>query len=359
MPGTRHEPAAAAPARVPTVRGWHDLRTLEPALHTLHQAAGIPVTARLAWWRAALTADRDTVPLLLTLPGPGGTLTAAALVALRDQDGECRITSVRPHTDDVWDVAAVSPGARHTVLAGLIRYAARLSCPWRLTLTGLRDGDEATWLAGQLPDGRVVPAPPVPGIGFDRDEVPLGPGIRSGLDRSGHRIRQHALTETIRFEREPGRVADLRDEIEAVHLARDHDAGRVSDLDDGAGVAFWRSVYDGHAARGELEVATLRLDGHLAAYVVALADSPVYRVFDGRFAPKWRLYSPGRRLEVAVVEHARRRSFRELDWMSSVAPEKLVASTHSDPRWAVTAAGDARLALPAGGGGVVSMAAAP
>jgi hypothetical protein len=245
------------------------------------------------------------------------------------------------------------------VLAGLVRYAARLSCPWRLTLTGLRDEDEATWLAGQLPDGRVIPAPRVPGIGFGQDEVPLGPGIRSGLDRSGQRIRQHALTETIRFEREPARLAELRDEIEAVHLARDHDAGRVSDLDDGAGVAFWRSVYDGHAASGELEVATLRLDGHLAAYVVALADSPAYRVFDGRFAPKWRLYSPGRRLEVAVVQHARRRSFRELDWMSSVAPEKLVASTQSDPRWAVTAAGDARPALPAGGGSVLSMAAAP
>ncbi|MGH3177138.1 MAG: hypothetical protein ACRDPF_25120, partial [Streptosporangiaceae bacterium] len=137
------------------MRGWRDLRALEPALDTLQRAAGIPVTARLAWWRAALMADRDSVPLLLALRGPGGTLTAAALVALRDQDGECRITSVRPHTDDVWDVAAVSAGARHTMLAGLVRYAARLSCPWRLTLTGLRDGEEATWLAGQLPDGRV------------------------------------------------------------------------------------------------------------------------------------------------------------------------------------------------------------
>ena len=204
MPGTRHEPAAAASARVTTVRGWRDLRALEPALDALHRAAGIPVTARLAWWRAALMADRDIVPLLLALRGPGGTLMAAALVALRDQDGECRITSVRPHTDDVWDIAAVSPGARHTVLAGLVRYAARLSCPWRLTLTGLRDDDEATWLAGQLPDGRVIPAPRVPGIGFGQDEVPLGPGIRSGLDRSGQRIRQHALTETIRFECEPG-----------------------------------------------------------------------------------------------------------------------------------------------------------
>jgi hypothetical protein len=259
----------------------------------------------------------------------------------------------------VWDVAAVSAGARHTVLAELVRYAARLSCPWRLTLTGLRDGEEATWLARELPDGRVLPAPPVPAIGFSQVEVPLGPGIRSGLDRSGHRIRQHALTETIRFEREPDRLAELRDEIEAVHLARDHDAGRVSDLDDGAGVAFWRSVYDGHAARGELEVATLRLDGHLAAYVVALADPPAYRVFDGRFAPKWRPYSPGRRLEVAVVEHARRRSFPELDWMSSVAPEKLVASTRDDPRWAVTAVGDARPGLATGGGSFLSMAAAP
>ena len=33
--------------------------------------------------------------------------------------------------------------------------------------------------------------------------------------------------------------------------------------------------------------------------------------------------------------------------MSSVAPEKLVASTQADPRWAVTAAGDQRPAAPA------------
>jgi hypothetical protein len=45
--------------------------------------------------------------------------------------------------------------------------------------------------------------------------------------------------------------------------------------------------------------------------------------------------------------------------MSSVAPEKLVASTQADPRWAVIAAGNARPALPAGGGSVMSMAAGP
>jgi hypothetical protein len=334
------------------------MRPLEPALEALHRAAGTLVTARLAWWRAAVAADPGTVPLLLALRGRGGTLTAAALVALREEDGDRRVTSVRPQTDDAWDIAATSPGARQTLLAGLARYAAGLSGRWRLTLTGMRDGAEAAWLAGQLPGGRAVAAPAVPGIGFTQDAVSLAPGIRSGLDRSGHRIRRHGLTETIQFEHEPARLGRLRDEIEAVHQARDHDAGRASDLDERAGLAFWRSVYDGHAVLGELEVATLRLDGHLAAYVVALLDSRAYRVFDGRFAPKWRLYSPGRRLETTVVEHARRGSFSELDWMSSVAPEKLVASTRADPRWAVTAASDRRLALP-GAGGFLTMAAAP
>jgi hypothetical protein len=253
MPGTRPEPATA-PARVTTRRGWSAVRPLEPALEALHRTAATPVTARLAWWRAAVAADPGAVPLLLALRGRDGTITAASLVALRDEDGDPRITSVRPRTDDVWDIGATSAGARQVLLAGLARYAAGLDGRWRLTLTGIRDSGEATWLARHLPGGRAVPALPVPGIGFTRDEVPLAPGIRSGLDRSGHRIRRHALTETIRFEREPGRLRRLRDEIEAVHQARDHDAGRVSDLDDRAGLAFWRSVYDGHAARGELEI---------------------------------------------------------------------------------------------------------
>jgi CelD/BcsL family acetyltransferase involved in cellulose biosynthesis len=348
MPGTWHERPAAVRTQVITVRGWPALRSHEAALEALHRDAGTPVTARLAWWQAAVRADPGAEPVLLAVPAAGGTLRAAALVAWRGTNGDRQITSVRPHTDDVWEVAAASDTARRAVLTELALLAGGLSRPWELVLTGLRDGDEAAWLAGQLPTGRAVFAPPVPGIGFTRDEVTYPHGIRRGLDRSGHRIRQQGVDETIRFEREPARLAALRDEIEAVHRARDRDAGRLSDLDDDAGTAFWRSVYDLHAGRGELEVATLRLDGHLAAYVIALTDGPAYRVFDGRFAPAWRQYSPGRRLEAAVVDHARRWPYRELDWMSSVAPEKLVASTREEPRWTVVA-GDAQPVLTVAG----------
>ena len=347
MPGTWQEPAAAARAQVTILSDWRVLRPLEPALATLHRAAGTPVTARLAWWRSAVTADRGAVPVLLRRPGSGGTLTAAALIVLHEADGGWQVTSGRPHSDDVWEVAAVSADARQAILAELVSFVRELDRPWQLALTGMRNGDEAAWLAAQLPAGRAVAGPPVPGIGFTDHEVTFAPGIRRGLDRSGHRIGQHALTEEIGFEREPARLAKLRDELEAVHRARDHDAGRVSDLDEAAGATFWRSVYDRHAARGELEVATLRLDGHLAAYVIALLDPPAYRVFDGRFAPPWRAYSPGRRLEAAVVDHAWRGHFRGLDWMSSVAPDKLVASTWAEPRWAVTAACSLRSACTA------------
>ncbi len=344
MPGTRHEPAAAASAQTTIVTGWPALSSLEPAVEKLQETAGTPVTARLAWWRSAVIADRDATPVLLALPAPGDAIRAAALVAVRDVGGVCQITSGRPHSDDAWEVAALSQDARRPLLTELAGFVLGLGGPWQLALTGLRDGNDAAWLARQLPGGRMASAAPVPGIGFTAGEVTFGPGIRSGLDRSGQRIRKHALSEQIQFERDPDRLAKLRDEIEAVHLARDHDAGRPSDLDDTAGVAFWRSVYDLHAARGELEVGTLRLDGHLAAYVIAFVDRPAYRVFDGRFAPPWRRYSPGRRLEAAVVGHARREGFAVLDWMSSVAPEKLVASTWAEPRWTVTAASDQRSA---------------
>ncbi len=342
MPGTRHEPVAAASAQITIVKGWPALYPFEPAVEALHQLAGTPVTARLAWWRSAIMSGRGAEPVLLALPAPGDGIRAAALVAVHEAGGAWQVTSGRPHSDDTWEIAARSASARRTLLNELAGFTRELGGPWQLNLTGLRDGNDAVWLAGQLPGGRAVPAAAVPVIGFTAGEVAFGPGIRSGLDRSSQRIRQHALREQIEFERDPGRLARLRDEIEAVHLARDHDAGRPSDLDDTAGVAFWRSVYDLHAARGELEVGTLRLDGHLAAYVIAFADGAAYRVFDGRFAPPWRRYSPGRRLEAAVVEHARREGFGVLDWMSSVAPEKLVASTGAEPRWTVSAAGNQR-----------------
>ncbi len=313
-------------------------------LDDLHDVARSPVTARVAWWRAAVDADLTAMPMLIVRKGASSALDAATFLMLREEQDRPmrRLTTARPHSDDVWEVAARSTRAERALAAELAEVITGLETPWRLELTGLRDGTAVLdVLAARLPHAQVLPASPVPRVRFARGENMaslLRASARAGLARSARRIANDGLHEEIRFEDQPAPLLEMQSEIEAVHRARDHDAGRLSDLDDEAGLRFWRSVYAHHAINGELEVATLRLDDHLAAYVVAFVDSPAYRVFDGRFAPRYRRYSPGRRLESAVLDRASRDpSVHELDWMSSVAPEQLIAATGAQSRWTLLA----------------------
>jgi CelD/BcsL family acetyltransferase involved in cellulose biosynthesis len=332
-----------------TVTSWDALRALDPVITALHRSAGTPVTSRLPWWLAVGTAVGGS-PVLLTVPGPGGTVKGAALLVLDERAGAVRVTSGRPYGDDAWEPAAVSGAARRALLAGVAGFVVSLDRPWTLELTGVRVPEDAAWLAAHLPDARAHAAAPVPGIRFgSAADLLFSHGVRRSLIRSGRRLRQARVREETGFERDPGRLAGLRAEIEAVHLARDDDAGRPSDLDDPVRARFWRAVYALHAGSGELEVATLRLDGELAAYVAGIDDFPAYRVLAGRHAPKWRQYSPGRRLEAWVADRVRDDGFAALDWGASIAPGAVIARNYDDPRWTVTAAagpGGAGLTLP-------------
>ena len=121
------------------------------------------------------------------------------------------------------------------------------------------------------------------------------------------------------------------DEVEAVHVSRDRAQRRASDLDRPAEREFWRHVVSSSA--WEVEIATLRLDGRLAAYVVALLDGNAYRVFDGRMSTDFQDYSPGRIIESAALDRALAEPrFTILDWMSGVAAEKLLVANVAEGR---------------------------
>jgi GNAT acetyltransferase-like protein len=313
-------------------------------LDDLHSIAGSPVTSRLSWWRAAVDADPRATPMVFKHAAAGGAVDAAALLMVRtDEAGTLWLTNARPRSDDAWEITARSPRALRELAAEMAEEIGALEHPWRLELTGLRDGDATLDALSQcLPQARLLPANSVPKVSFRGSESVsrlLRGSVRDGLARSARRIARDGLREEISFERRVGPLLEMRAGIEAAHRARDHDAGRVSELDDEPGRRFWRSAYDYHAERGELEVATLCLDGQLAAYVIAFVDAPVYRVFDGRHASAYGKYSPGRRLETAALDRAfRDPSLREVDWMSSVAPETLIATTGSELRWTLVAA---------------------
>ena len=78
------------------------------------------------------------------------------------------------------------------------------------------------------------------------------------------------------------------DEVEAVHVSRDRQCAVDSDLDRPAEREFWRRVVEGGNDDWEIEIATLRLDGELAAYVVAILDGDPYRIYDGRMNTEYR-----------------------------------------------------------------------
>ena len=55
---------------------------------------------------------------------------------------------------------------------------------------------------------------------------------------------------------------------------------------------------------GAAGITTLRIDGELAAYVIALLHPPLYRIWETRFDPKWRWYGVGLLSQQAAAECA-------------------------------------------------------
>ena len=117
------------------------------------------------------------------------------------------------------------------------------------------------------------------------------------------------------------------------YISRDRHNRRNSDLDRPNEREFWRRVVEGGNEDWEVEIATLRLDGELAAYAVAILDGDTYRIFDGRMSTEYQDYSPGRLVEAAALGRAISDSrFAVLDWMSGIAAEKLLVANFAEGR---------------------------
>ncbi|HLZ36474.1 MAG TPA: GNAT family N-acetyltransferase [Mycobacteriales bacterium] len=177
----------------------------------------------------------------------------------------------------------------------------------------------------------------------------LSRNTHRSLKKARNRLAVEGREVQVEFVADSVSIARLLVDVERVHRQRDHDSERDSDLDDPTGLVFWRQVILQHSLRGEVEVATLRIDGELAAYVVSLLDGSSYRVYDGRFDTSFAEYAPGRLLEAAALERALQDPrFTELDWWSGVASEKLLSENVSCTRQWLGASSQLATATPAG-----------
>ena len=276
-----------------------------------------------------------------------GQLVGTALLATRQRAEGTAVVALGHGSSLCTILQAADDGAAHTLADGISDALDQLEGVWSLDLEQVPELDlTMLQLANSLDNTQVLPELRVPRVLFSAGsgiDTILSKSTRKQLRRAQAKIEADGLILTIGSDRGKAISSELIDEVEAVHISRDRDARRRSDLDRPAEREFWRRVVEAHNREWEVEITSLRLNGELAAYVVALLDGDVYRVYDGRMSSEFAHYSPGRLVETATLERALNdKRFRLLDWMSGVAAEKLLTTNAAEGRARLVATSGSR-----------------
>jgi hypothetical protein len=303
-----------------------------PRLEALAAAVpGTPVTARWPWASVCVVDPiPGQLPWLLALRSGHGLVGAALL--LDDHTGSvCRTT-----------LAGTADGHRGALLAGDEVAAAGLGAALGDALmSGLREfaigpvppGAAVDALIEHLPVGLVVDDAAVPVV---RASASLGSGMSHGMVRTLRKARNRMTADAVRSEivvtDDRHVITGMLPLLESISRDRDYAGGRPSPLDDLDLRRRWERRVRVLAGERTLRLATLLLDGELAAYLFGVVDGSTYRVLEGRYVATWARYAPGRVLEAAVLDDVMSSAqFETFDWMTTVAPETLLATNDVDP----------------------------
>jgi CelD/BcsL family acetyltransferase involved in cellulose biosynthesis len=321
--------------RAKLVSGRDQIHRLRSELETLSRRVGAPVTGRPAWIFGALAAAPADHAWAVLVHDSSGVLRGS-VVLLDVLQGESRTATL----------AGSSMGYRGAVVAedelvaaalghGLMDGLKHRGSDYQLELGPLDAADyHVKALVSAIPGAIVEPGPSVPVVRREGDgdvETYLTHNMLRTVRRSRNRLLRDQYALTVDFTRNPNDLIALLPELEICHRDRDYAHGLPSDLDDPLGRAAWETLLRGLSDEGSLELATLRIDGKFAAHALGIVDGTQYRVMEGRFVTEWSRFAPGRLLEAAVLQRVLDDpSFECLDWMTGVAPERLLATNGID-----------------------------
>ncbi len=311
--------------------GGDVLDRLGPRLDELHAATRAPVTARRPWLATWVRCHPGYEPLALLAERGERELSGAVLLARRKQRMVTEFVALGAGLSDQIRLPAREPAAAERLARAVVDELRAAPGPWRLTLRHLPPGDPvATRIAAELPCAELSVGDASPTLRFG-----AGRALRSYVSKNHHqqvrrmlnRMRGEGFSPVLAHLREHEAVAAAMPEVVDVCLRRDVGLRGSSLLDRSNALSFFSRVILEHAARGEVELTTLRLRGELAAYVVCFLDGGAYRMWNCRLAPVWGRYGAGRVANNAAVERALAdASATEFDWMRGAEPYKLSMS---------------------------------
>jgi diguanylate cyclase (GGDEF)-like protein len=327
--------------------GLASIRSVSNDIDTLNESLDVPVMASWPWLEAWVNSFQNWTPMMVDLRSAGsGELVGYALLAYMERAQGTAVVAMG-HGSSLFSALPARDTDAATALAdGIAAVLGEMPGAWSLELEQICDLDHTLLrLADELEHAQLLPELRVPRVVFSTAHNVadvLSKSMRKQIRRAEKRIAADGREMAIAFDRGQAISSELIDEVESVHVARDRDARRNSDLDRPSERDFWRQVVE--ASGGwEVEIATLRLDGDLAAYVVALLDGDTYRVYDGRMSTEFRDYSPGRIIGAKALHRAMTDPrFAVLDWMSGVAAEKLLTTNIAEGRARLVATSGSR-----------------
>ncbi|MDH3683197.1 MAG: GNAT family N-acetyltransferase [Acidimicrobiia bacterium] len=329
-------------------RGLPAIRAVAKDISALNSELGIPVMGSWPWLNAWAESFQNWTPMMVDLrSAETGELTGYALLAYMERAQGSAIVTMGHGSSLFAALPARDDDSANALADAIASTLDEMPGAWSLELEQIHDLDHTLLqLADQLEHAQVLPELRVPRVIFSSahhiDDV-LSKSMRKQIRRAERRISNDGRDMAIAFDRGQAISMELIDEVESVHVARDRDARRNSDLDRPSEREFWRRVVEAADGNWEVEIATLRLDGELAAYVVALLDGDTYRVYDGRMSTKFGDYSPGRIIEAEALHRAMTDPrFAVLDWMSGVAAEKLLTANIAEGRARLVATSGSR-----------------
>ena len=317
--------------------GIGEINAAAGEIEELDNQLHVPVMASWPWLRHWCESFIEWTPYMVGVRRKnGGRLVGCVFLAMREEADETVLVAMGNDSSLCTVIRATDDDVSSALAEAMVLFLAEIPGAWSLELEQVQDLDPTlVRLSEVLENSRVLPEMRVPRVEFPADhrvDLVLSHSMRKQLRRATARIDAAGLTSAVAFDRGPI-TRELVDEVEAVHISRDRFARRDSDLERPSERGFWRAIVEGRQPGCDVEIGSLRLDGQLAAYVVALLDRRTYRVFDGRMDTRFADYSPGRLIEAAALDRALRDPrFTVLDWMSGVAAEKLLTANSAEGR---------------------------
>jgi hypothetical protein len=303
---------------------------------------GTPITARWPWAAVSVVEPPAGHTPWLVGVRAGDELIAAALL-LDDDTGSVRRTSLAG-TEEGHRGALLAVSEPAAVQLGTALGHSLMSQLREFTLGPVPRGPAVDALLDHLPVGLVVDDAAIPVV---RRSATLGLGMSRGTVRTLRKARNRMAADEVRSEilvtDDRHVITGMLPLLESISRDRDYAAGRASPLDDLDQRRRWERRVRALAIDGSLRLATLLLNGELAAYLFGVVDGTTYRVLEGRYVATWARYAPGRVLEAAVLEDViDSTQFETFDWMTTVAPDSLLAANDVDPHIVIRGRSSAR-----------------